>query len=124
WASDIAHLRQWCHSAEYRGAGTSPGRARYHAPMPDSKLPEHPHPRAHLALLALLAAALLFGLWGVWTVVAGGRGDAPDSAGLEGLRQQVATLARSDQVSREANQDLQGTLAERDEEVSALRADV
>ena len=36
---------------------------RYHAPMPDSQLPEHPHPRAHLALLALLAAALLFGLW-------------------------------------------------------------
>ncbi|MBB6598364.1 hypothetical protein H6X63_01750 [Luteimonas sp. MC1825] len=98
---------------------------RYHAPMPDSQLPEHPHPRAHLALLALLAAALLFGLWGVWTVV-GARGGEAATVGseLDGLRQQVATLARSDQVSREANQDLQGTLAERDEEVSALRADV
>jgi hypothetical protein len=93
--------------------------------MPDSKLPEHPHPRAHIALLVLLATALLFGLWGVWTVVAarGGAAGATDSE-LDGLRQQVATLARSDQVSREANQDLQVTLAERDEEVSALRADV
>lgn len=93
--------------------------------MPDSTLPEHPHPRAHLALLVLLAAALLFGLWGVWTVVSGRGGEsAAVGSELDGLRQQVATLARSDQVSREANQDLQGTLAERDEEVSALRADV
>jgi hypothetical protein len=93
--------------------------------MPDSKLPEHPHPRAHVALLVLLAGALLFGLWGVWMVVSGsGSAAVGVDSELDGLRQQVATLARSDQVSREANQDLQGTLAERDEEVSALRADV
>lgn len=115
------------YAAEYRGVGAGLSRSRYHAPMPDSKLPEHPHPRAHVALLVLLAATLLFGLWGVWTVVAGGGGGGGSAAvdsELDGLRQQVATLARSDQVSREANQDLQGTLAERDEEVSALRADV
>ena len=40
------------------------------------------------------------------------------------LRQNVATLRRSDQISRSANTELQATLAEREEEVSALRADV
>ena len=47
-----------------------------------------------------------------------------DSAELRKLRQQVATLRRSDQISRNANVGLQQTLAEREEEVSALRADV
>lgn len=40
------------------------------------------------------------------------------------LRQNVATLRRSDQISRSANTELQASLAERDEEVSGLRADV
>ncbi|PRH81499.1 DUF6776 family protein [Arenimonas caeni] len=40
------------------------------------------------------------------------------------LRQNVATLRRSDQISRSANTELQASLAEREEEVSALRADV
>jgi len=40
------------------------------------------------------------------------------------LEQRVATLARSDQISRDANRDLQGTLAERDEEIAGLRSDV
>lgn len=39
-------------------------------------------------------------------------------------RQNAATLRRSDQISRSANTELQATLAEREEEVSALRADV
>ena len=50
---------------------------------------------------------------------------------MQGLHQQIdtleqrnATLSRSDQISREANRDLQGALAERDEEVAGLRADV
>ena len=43
---------------------------------------------------------------------------------LAQLEQQVATLSRSEQVSRDANRDLQGTLAERDEEIAGLRADV
>ena len=43
---------------------------------------------------------------------------------LDVLQQKVATLARSDQISREANRDLQSTLAERDEEIAGLRADV
>ena len=43
---------------------------------------------------------------------------------IESLEQQVATLSRSDQISRDANRDLQAALAERDEEVAGLRADV
>jgi hypothetical protein len=47
-----------------------------------------------------------------------------DATELRKLRQQVATLRRSDQISRNANAGLQQTLAEREEEVSGLRADV
>jgi hypothetical protein len=43
---------------------------------------------------------------------------------VKDLKQQVATLKRSDQISRNANTELQSTLAEREEEVSGLRADV
>lgn len=46
------------------------------------------------------------------------------SAELAAQKQQVATLARSDQISRAANLELQKTLAERDAEIVALRADV
>ncbi len=47
-----------------------------------------------------------------------------DTAELDDLRQQAATLKRSDQISRNANIELQNELAEREEEVSGLRADV
>ncbi|TYT27608.1 hypothetical protein FZO89_11830 [Luteimonas viscosa] len=72
---------------------------------------------------------MLFGLWGVWRAMDGPGGAtgaqlAAGQARIEALEQEVATLTRSDQISREANRDLQGTLAERDEEISALRADV
>jgi len=49
---------------------------------------------------------------------------AEAQAGLEGLKQQVATLSRSEQISRAANVEVQQTLAERDEEISAMRADL
>lgn len=39
------------------------------------------------------------------------------------LRQREATLLRSDQISRAANQRIQQTLAEREQEIAALRAD-
>jgi hypothetical protein len=45
-------------------------------------------------------------------------------AELESLRQRVTTLGRSDGISRQANRDLQSALAERDEEIAGLRADV
>lgn len=47
-----------------------------------------------------------------------------EQAELKQLRQEVATLRRSDQISRSANLELQATLAEREEEVSGLRADI
>ena len=43
---------------------------------------------------------------------------------LAELRQRQATLERSDQISRVANQEMQGALAERDDQIAALRADV
>lgn len=79
------------------------------------------------AVLGLFALALAFGAWGLWKGLAGPADPAEldrRQARIEALEQQVATLTRSDQISREANRDLQGTLAERDEEISALRADV
>ncbi|MBF6024129.1 DUF6776 family protein [Lysobacter niastensis] len=42
----------------------------------------------------------------------------------ESLRQREATLQRSDQISRNANQQVQGELAEREQEIAALRANV
>jgi len=43
---------------------------------------------------------------------------------LQQMTQREATLALSDQISRNANRDLQGSLAERDEELAALQTDV
>ena len=100
-------------------------------PSPDAPGPSPAPPAAHpeisrttYALLAVFVAALGFGLWGLWQVLGGGAAGGESHARIEALEQQVATLTRSDQISREANRDLQGTLAERDEEIAALRADV
>jgi hypothetical protein len=81
------------------------------------------------ALVAVFLLALVFGIWGVWSVLAPKTHDqdaelAAQHARQDEMEQRVATLARSDQISREANRDLQGTLAERDEEIAGLRADV
>ncbi|GHA80107.1 DUF6776 family protein [Cognatilysobacter bugurensis] len=99
----------------------------------DDSAPRRARPSLQAALIAL---AFAFGLWGLWqtfgTDAAGARRDRDDAraalrtqgAELETLRQQVATLRRSDQISRDANRDLQTALAERDEELAGLRADV
>ncbi|MCJ0825629.1 hypothetical protein MQC88_06605 [Luteimonas sp. 50] len=88
----------------------------------------HGHGIAY-ALVAVFLLAVVFGVWGVWTVLAPQSTDqgavvAAQQARLDEMEQRAATLARSDQISREANRDLQGTLAERDEEIAGLRADV
>ncbi len=85
--------------------------------------------RGPLLLAGIVGLALLFGLWGAWQAFAPTSGNpqrqlADQQSELDGLRQQVSTLTRSDQISRDANRELQGTLAERDEEIAALRADV
>ncbi len=112
----------------YTGPMTESSSSRPDAdgPAPADVVPYSP---AGYAVLGVFMAAIAFGLWGVWTTVsAPGGGAGVDTAAAQArigvLEQEVATLARSDQISREANRDLQGTLAERDEEISALRADV
>ena len=89
-----------------------------------------------LILSAIFLAALGFGGWGVWQLFAPVSGDPRaqaaslrrDNARLqdegEELHQRVATLTRSDQISRDANRDLQSAIADRDEEIAGLRADV
>ncbi|MGH8075857.1 MAG: DUF6776 family protein [Lysobacter sp.] len=89
-----------------------------------------------IAAVLVFLSALGFGGWGVWRVFAPGSGDVRTRlagserqgrgqlAEIEQLQQRVITLTRSDQISRDANRDLQGTLAERDEEIAGLRADV
>ena len=100
-------------------------------PAPEAapaQAPEHGHGIAY-ALIAIFLLALAFGGWGLWQVLAPAPGDAraqlrDQAQRIAQLEQRVATLARSDQISRDANRDLQGTLAERDEEIAGLRADV
>lgn len=74
--------------------------------------------QCHLPVVLLLACVLPLGC-------AADDPSAPvDTGDVDALQQQVATLRRSDQISREANSALQKTLAERDEEIAGLRADV
>ena len=94
------------------------------APLP----PPSPHHWVYLGLGVFLLA-LGFGVWGVWAVFfSGGDPSGQSAAALtarsEKLSQEVSTLRRSDQISRDANRDLERTLAERDEEIAGLRADI
>ncbi|MFC5571097.1 DUF6776 family protein [Lysobacter yangpyeongensis] len=89
-----------------------------------------------LVMALVFVAALAFGGWGLWQVFAPASGNPQAQIGAlrrengnlrdetEQLRQRIATLTRSDQISRDANRDLQGALADRDEEIAGLRADV
>ncbi|QIL19791.1 DUF6776 family protein [Thermomonas sp. HDW16] len=82
-----------------------------------------------MAFALLVLAALAFGGWGLWRAFGPQPANARDTlrtqaSRIDILEQEVATLKRSDQISRQANTDLQGTLAERDEEIASLRADI
>ncbi|MGQ4582655.1 DUF6776 family protein [Lysobacter sp. F60174L2] len=104
--------------------------------MASTPTPSHPARNWRIALVVAIALALAFGGWGLWRVLSPAstdiRAQLADSEAAreqlqsehEELQQRVATLGRSDQISREANRELQGTLAERDEEIAGLRADV
>lgn len=111
------------------------------SPAPDSQrfviVPHRPRARLLWWLVAVLWPLSLLGIW-YWasSQAAPGLSDARNELGINAeqlrvqqklvrdLRQQVATLKRSDQISRNANTELQSALAEREEEVSGLRADV
>jgi hypothetical protein len=113
-------------------AGDAPGEQ---VPPPDdggrgdvaAAPPSTPHHWVYLAV-ALFLLSLGFGLWGVWTTFFASADDDRSAAALraahETLSQEVTILRRSDQISRDANRDLERTLAERDEEIAGLRADV
>jgi hypothetical protein len=111
------------------------------SPETDSPDSDPVSARSHLRGWLIVAAVVwLASLFGVWTLAS--RQAAPALGTVSGeladsgkqlreqrrvvgqLRQQAATLKRSDQISRNANAELQSTLAEREEEVSGLRADV
>lgn len=99
--------------------------------------PRNEHLRGWLLIAAVLWLGSLVATWALsmqWasptaTAAGGERIDVgklqrEQAAQLKDLRQQVATLKRSDQISRNANAQLQSSLTEREEEVSGLRADV
>lgn len=94
---------------------------------------------------AWVPIALLAGAWLLSLLLAGwlaARFASPDAGGLreklrqsealvsqqrgqlDELRQRQATLEASDRISRAANNEVQASLAERDEEIAGLRADV
>ncbi|MGH8109007.1 MAG: DUF6776 family protein [Arenimonas sp.] len=90
--------------------------------------------------LLIIAALWLLSLAGVWyfartnaapnlasadrTVNQQSKQLEENEALLKQAQQQVATLRRSEQISRNANMELQSTLSDRDEEIEGLRADV
>jgi hypothetical protein len=110
-------------------------------PAPDKPrfviVPHRPHVRVLLVAGLVLWVLSLVGVYS-WASMraAPGLSEARESLALnvqraaraealvKQLRQNVATLRRSDQISRSANTELQASLAEREEEVSGLRADV
>ena len=94
-------------------------------PADAAAAPTHGHGIAY-ALIAAFVLALAFGGWGLWRAFTPApAGDTrAQAARIAELEQRVATLSRSDQISRDANRDLQSTLADRDEEIASLRADV
>lgn len=112
------------------------------SPGPDSQrfviVPNRPNQRGRLILAAVLLWPLsVLASWYVAThratpslaAISSQLSDSSQEldeqqAQVKALRQQVATFKRSDQISRNANVELQSTLAEREEEISGLRADV
>ncbi|MBN6151897.1 hypothetical protein JR065_16245 [Xanthomonas sp. AmX2] len=109
-------------------------------PAPRFQIVQNAPPRRSRVFWACLLVGWLLSLGAVWAVAS--RQAAPQlgtvseqlreaerrlqaqQRQIEALNQRQATLARSDQISRAANNEVQSSLAERDEEIAGLRADV
>lgn len=111
------------------------------SPGPDAQrfviVPHRPHLRGWLLLAGMVWLLSILGIgWWAMNKAVPALGEARKELSraqrkldhqaeeLDQLKQQVATLKRSDQISRSANAELQATLAEREEQVAGLRADV
>lgn len=101
------------------------------APTPDPRfviVPARRHPWLWAGLIAVLWLASLAAVWwlagGQGTTGAAGVAPAVPAQAVQQSQQQLATLQMSDRISRQANRELQQTLAEREEEIAGLRADV
>ncbi len=125
---DQYHYQHYHHAEDDRphGDGAPPGG---HEDPPAAAPPPPSHHHWVYLGLGVFLLALCFGVWGAWAVFFSGE-DVSDqttaavAARSEKLSQEVSTLKRSDQISRDANRDLERTLAERDEEIAGLRADI
>jgi len=110
------------------------------SPFPRYRIVVERHPgraRFWLCLLAVVWLGSLVGAW-IWAsrtaaprliatsqLLDSARGQIDQQARqLRALTQRETTLGVSDKISRNANQELQASLAQRDEEIAALRADV
>jgi hypothetical protein len=128
-----------CGGFPFRCRAFSAAPSRVANPDPTRRFMIVPHrPRAR-AVVGLVLLGWLVSLWLVWDLTR--RFAVPDlqrteqelaqsrtelaelQQRIERLRQRNAVAKRSDDVSRAANQALQETLAQRDEEIAALRAD-
>jgi uncharacterized coiled-coil protein SlyX len=97
-------------------------------------------PRRKRLIAALAAVAWLFSLLLIWWIATSNavpalkrtearlrnaeRRYSDQEKQLKDLNQQMVTLTRSDEISRAANRGLQSSLAEREEEIASLRADI
>ncbi len=125
---DRAHHAGHVDSAHADSAHTDSAPPSGHGAPPEAA-PEPSHHHWVYLGLGIFLLAIGFGVWGAWTVFFGGDDASAPSASVltarsEKLSQEVSTLRRSDQISRDANRDLERTLAERDEEIAGLRADI
>lgn len=125
---DQYHYQHYHHAEDDRphGDGAPPGG---HEDPPAAAPPPPSHHHWVYLGLGVFLLALCFGVWGAWAAFFSGddvsdQTTAAVAARSEKLSQEVSTLKRSDQISRDANRDLERTLAERDEEIAGLRADI
>ena len=106
------------------------------ASRPPPRFVVRPHDEGHLRtrrlwlgtawLGSVLLTALVVGMlaWRTTPAAVDHRDARRLAAQNEALRQQVANLQRAQQVTEIATRSLRGTLAEREEEINGLRADL